>query len=139
MSDIELNPLENIYKAFISIIKNVTIKYVSKAEEFETYTTKTQANEYLDALNKKDTFLTHRDYKKTDYYSVGLTDPEIIREAVKGNVDVVPKEYRNGLLDLYRKRIISEYEEQNNYYRVLNGYPELEDTDYCYISETLAN
>ena len=56
LQDTNINPLENIYKSFISILNNLTIKYNYKADKYETIEIRMKADEYLDALNEKDTY-----------------------------------------------------------------------------------
>ena len=56
MSEYELNPMGNLYNSFLSIRDNITIKYSSKAEEYETKETKMYADSYMDVINKKASF-----------------------------------------------------------------------------------
>ena len=42
-----------------------------------------------------------------------------------GDIEAVPDKYREPLLELRRARVLANYEELNNYYRMLNGYPNL--------------
>lgn len=137
MSDLNMNPLGNIYDAFQKILDNMTIKYSVKAEENETLQMTKDANEYLDAVHKRDTFLTYIDYTKHDYLNVGINDEEIISAALKGRTEVVPRMYRDALLSVRRQRAIDSFEEKNNYYRMLNGLPNTDDTKFFYCSKEL--
>ena len=133
MSDKNINPLENIYKSFISILNNLTIKYNYKADEYETMEIRMSADEYLEALNKRDTYDTYSDYTRFELESVGCTDSDLLFNLEKtGDISIIPRKYHNDLLLQRRQKIIRNYEEQNNYYRVLNGYPPLDDTDILY-------
>lgn len=134
MSDLNLNPLGNIYDAFQKILENMTIKYSVKAEKYETLQTSKDANEYLDAIHKRDTFLTYIDYTRSDYNRVGIYDEEVIEDGLRGKTESVPRRYRDALLEIRRQRAIDRFEEKNNYYRMLNGYPDVEDTQYFYPS-----
>ena len=72
-----INPLANLYNEFLIMLNNMVIKYNNKADEFETVEMTRNANNYLDALDKKDTFFTYRDYTEKDFDAVGLYDYEI--------------------------------------------------------------
>lgn len=134
MSELNLNPLGNIYEAFQKILENMTIKYSVKAEKYETLQTSKDANEYLDAIHKRDTFLTYIDYTRSDYNTVGIYDEEIIKDGLRGKTESIPRRYRDALLEIRRQRAINRFEEKNNYYRMLNGFPNVEDTNYFYPS-----
>lgn len=138
MSEYELNPMGNLYKSFLSILDNITIKYAYKAEEYETKETKMYADSYMDAINKKDSFLSYDDYIRDDYLKVGIPDTNIIETALKGDTSVVPYIYRDELLQIRRKRVLDMFEEKNNYYRMLNGLPDVEDKDYFYVTKSLS-
>lgn len=119
-----VNPMSNIYKEFTKILKGMTIKYNYLAEKYETLETKQNADAYIDAMLKRDTFLFYRDYQINDFHDAGIYDNDIIKNGMK-NVRSVPNQYRNALLEVRRARNIKSFEEQNDYYRMLNGYPPL--------------
>lgn len=138
MTDDKINPIGLLYEDFAEIVNNITIKYFIKAEKYETLESQQNANEYLDVINGKDNFFTYVDYTYHDYINTGWDDIETIKNVIKtGNVSLVPKQYREKLLSVRRQRVLDNFEEQNNYYRMLNGYPDLEDTDYYYASSLL--
>lgn len=139
MADSNINPMQNLYNSFLSILDNLTIKYAYLAEKNETLETKQKADEYLIALQKKDTFLSYNDYTETEYENVGITDYSIIRDGLAGMVRSIPEKYRESLLLLRRDRVLNSFEEENNYYRELNGYPNIEDKDYFYITKDMAD
>ena len=123
MSEMNLNPIGNLYKSFLAILKNVTIKYSSKGEAFETKETKMNADAYLDALKQKDTFYSYIDYTRQDYVTVGITDEKIISKALQGDTNVIPERYHQALLNIRRQRTLDTFVESNNYYRMLyRGY-----------------
>lgn len=138
MADQNINPMTHVYESFVEILNNITIKYSYLAEENETDESKQVADMYLDAYNQVDTFDTYIDYKKSDYLAVGITDTDIIDEAMRGNTDIVPVRYRDALLAIRRKRAIDSFEEINNYYRMLDGYPDVDDDKYYYVDEITA-
>lgn len=138
MTDRVLDPSGNMYESFMQIINAITIKYFYKAQEYETMESKLKADGYLSAINKTDTFFSYSDYTASECRSVGINETSMIDEIVKGNINIVPAGYREPLLLIRRQREIDLFEEQNNYYRMLNGLPDIEDNEYFSISSSLA-
>lgn len=138
MTERSINPLGNLYNSFQKILKGVTIKYTGKANDYETMEIKMSADSYLSAVEKKDTYLSYSDYTITEIQQAGISDYTITRNILKGNLRDVPSVFHEPLLLIRRKRELLMYEEQNDYYRVLNGYPTLEDTDILYTPEYIA-
>lgn len=138
MRDRMLDPSGNLYDAFMKIINSITIKYSYYAQKYETTETRIAADRYIDATQKMDTFYSYDDYTITELHNVGITDENILKEVSEGNREAIPKRYRDDLLVLRRQRAITMFEEKNNYYRMLNGYPDLEDKDVYYVSTTLS-
>ena len=172
-----VNPMENLYKDFIAILRNVVVKYQKMADVYETTEMTSKANEYIDAYKKIDSFLTYGDYTEDELRSAGINDYKMIQACLESvhNVPVdnydyqahyekylsekgidktdlsfitfrdmiisgaIPEErvygtrYREKLLNARRKNIIEMYKEPNNYYRMLNGLPDVEvDPKYYY-------
>lgn len=115
----------------------MTIKYSVKAEEYETFTIKSKADRYINALMCKDNYFMYDDYLESDFNQAGITDTDQIL-AYQSDRFSVPSELQSKLLVARREREVSEYVEQNNYYRMLNGYPDLEDTEYFYVTESIS-
>lgn len=140
MTSDKLNPMENIYKEFVIILNNMTIKYNYEAEKYETMATKQSADGFIDAYYKRDNFLTYRDYNVEEYNSVGIYDTKLIAKASE-EIRVIPEKYRDALLELRRAREIRVFEEQNDYYRMLNGFPsiDVDPSDYHYVSSEIAD
>ena len=150
-----MNPLHNIHNEFKILLDNMVIKYSYLAEEAETFESKRNADEYLAALDENDTYLTYRDYtleeikeavktvdKKVDDIDLNEYEINIIaRCSVDGGYIDVPEIYRETLLLNRRKKIVNEYTEMNDYYRLLNGLPPLDtkEGDYHYLSDYYSN
>lgn len=138
MADDKIDPMGLLYEDFAEIVNNITIKYSGKAEEYETLETQQNADLYLDVINGKDNFFTYIDYTLHDYLNSGWNDLDTINTVLETkNTDLVPKQYRSYLLETRRQRVLDNFEEKNNYYRMLNGYPDVEDTEYYYPPEEL--
>ena len=138
MSTDYLNPMASTYDSVLKIIKSITIKYNYIAEENETTESLMAADEYLDALEGKTTFDSYIDYTYEDMISVGITDYDIMSQAVTGNTSVIPERYREALYKIRVAKILDNYVEKNNYYRMLNGLPDSDDTSYFYITDSMA-
>ena len=144
-----INPLSNLYNEFLIMLDNMVIKYNCKADVYETTEMTRNADGYLDAIQKKDTFLTYNDYTDEDFDAVGLYDYDIRKKALT-DVRAIPvdnyneitgkgTQYRQKLLERRRQQVIDEYVEPNNYYRMLNGQPDV-GTDsrfFFYVSEDI--
>lgn len=140
MSTDYLNPMSSTYDSILAIIKSMTIKYNYKAEEFETEESLMAANEYLDAIEGKTSFDSYVDYTYEDMISVGISDYDTIEAAIRGDTSLIPDRYRESLYKIRVNKIIDNYVEKNNYYRTLNGLPNLEESprDYFYITDSMA-
>lgn len=130
------NPIGNLYDDILLIIKSLVIKYRSKAIVQDTFEVRRRAERYMDALEKRDTFMTYRIYTVEDYEAVGIQGYDAVRQAVD-DPRSVPSDKQEQLLLLRRQREIDSYVEPNNYYRMLNGYPDIEDTDYFYVNKEI--
>lgn len=121
----------------ITIINTMTIKYSVKAEEYETFATKSKADRYINALMCKDNYFMYDDYSESDFNQIGIVDTDLILMYQNDRFSV-PKELQSKLLAVRREREVNDYVEENNYYRMLNGYPDLEDTEYFYVTEAIS-
>lgn len=122
MATNNIDPLENLYTEFTHIINNIVVKYSSKAEENETLESKQLADQYMDVVYKRDDFLTYRDYTRDEFHAVGIYDTTLIDKYMK-DTRSIPQEYQSALLENRREQILNTFEESNNYYRTINGYP----------------
>lgn len=128
-----LNPISRLYEDVVSILKNMVIKYSVKADEYETLEIRLAAEEYIAAYSKVDTFYSY-EYDENDYLECGITDTESII-AYMNNPELVPESFKMKLLKHKRQYILANYIEQNNYYRMLNGLPDLDDDEILYVPE----
>lgn len=132
-TDREINPMGNLYDSFLKIINGVTIKYSYEAQLHETAESKRNADNYITALDKKDDFFYYNDYTDTEidyaysaaysnvYQRVAYSD-EILK-VKDGQYREASKPVQDILLKIRRERTIRDFEETNDYYRTLNGYP----------------
>lgn len=138
-----INPMGNIYSEFIKILKNLTIKYTSEQKKLDTVEISLYAGNYLEACDKTDSFTKYTDYTEEELkragFEVGNTYPWVHQYLTNGNTDVIPREYHTAILEERRNTIIWDYEEQNDYVRMLNGLPPIDETNYFYIDADTAS
>lgn len=120
------NPLldEIIYECQI-MIQGVVLKDEQRANDNETINSIKQSDLYLCAVTGKCTFNMFKyDYKLLRKIP-SLTRDECIKYARHN--DIIPVSIRPTLLNFAVEKFINNYEEQNNYYRMLYGLPNLGD------------
>lgn len=129
----KINPLSQLYNDIMKIIDSSIIKYKSLADKYETVESKKQSDAYITACRAEDTFSTYYRYNEEIISEVmTITDPDEI-SYYQLNRDKIPFKYRDLMLIKQRAYTISHYEEMNNYYRELNGLPNIEDKDFIYV------
>lgn len=129
----EMNPLKQIYTDFVKILEQSVIKYKYEGEKYETLEMKKAADLYIKAVLQQDSFATYFHYDRKVISTVmGLTDENDI-SYYQDNRDEIPFKYRTNMLLFQRKYIVDNYEEKNNYYRMLNGKPDIEDNEKIFV------
>jgi hypothetical protein len=132
-----IDPVARLYTDIITILNSLEIKYPNKAEEAEDITSKAAGTRYMLAYYMKDTFYLYDDYSREDYINLGIEDEDEIAMYLKDRT-LVPQVKRDALLAIRRARELDEYVELNNYYRMLYGLPDLDDTEFYYVTEELS-
>ena len=127
-----LDSLKNILK---ESIPDIAIKYSVKAKEFETVETKREGDQYVCAKMKIDTFNNYLKFPREVLQAAGFTDDEINR--FLNHPDDIPYNRRDSVLNAMRKYIVDNYVEKNNYYRMLYGLPDMEDTEEIWMDYEL--
>lgn len=145
------NPLSGIYDDFMTILSSIKIKYSYEVNKYETLESRQNGDEYIAAYEKRDNFFSYDDYNKEEYNKAIDNDfSNSIYKQVSdsNNISFVPEngtnssgiKYRDKLLELRRKRILNDYNELNDYYRLYNGLPPLNEYKYNfhYVPEDIA-
>lgn len=126
----EVNLLTQLYNDFITVLQQTAIKYNILAEKYETVETKRDADAYVNACLMKDKFETYLKYDRdiiADLLGLDMTFQYNIVEEYHNDNSLIPFNLRDEFLKRQRNKIISQYIEKNNYYRMLNGQPDIED------------
>lgn len=122
------------------LVSNTILKQVFRAERNETTESARQFFLYENAMLGLDNIY---DYQ-LDESDIAVSAPHLsantVRLIAQGRAaieDYLQPEMISYLLDMYRTRRMSEYEELNNYYRMLMGLPPIEDKpeDYIYVDD----
>lgn len=113
----------SLSESLLDFIKNLVIKNGKRAESEETIESAKSANKYLHAYDKTDNFNSYNDWTKEELLAVSFPKDKIDEALV--DYSLIPDNYREVLLENRRKNIVENYVEKNNYYRMLNGLPNL--------------
>ena len=134
------NPIQGLYDEYIKIIQGSTIKYTYLADTYETLEIRKYVDAYLDAYYERDDFSLY-DYTFDEFTiacsELGLSETYDFSYYLE-NQNRTPSFLKTILLQNRRRSIIESYVEQNNYYRMLNGYPNLDDNEFIYIDYSVA-
>lgn len=118
MSDIILN---KFYKFLVESIPGCVVKYSSQANRYETLTSKRNGDHFVSASLGTDSLLAYPELSDSVLEKSGFTVEEM--KLYKNSPLDIPKEKRDIVLKHARAEYIENYEEQNDYYRMLNGLP----------------
>lgn len=127
-----INPIGKLYDDMVRILQTMTIKYSYRGDNLETLESRENADKYKAAYMCKDNFFTYDDYSMDEFLEVApyLMENEIY--SYMNDLDSVPLAMQEALLKNRRAYILDNYEELNEYYRMLNGLPNLGDTYAVY-------
>lgn len=129
MSDLMLGA-SSFMTELLFITKDIVWKNEVEAQANETTDSAYAAQEYMMAMRGELTFDNIFSFNHEVLLAAGL--PEDLAINVMDSKNLIPVEVRDLVVRLQTKYIIDHYEELNNYYRTLNGLPDLEDTEYFY-------
>lgn len=127
-----INPMSRFYDDMIQILKSMTIKYSYRAKQYETFSVRSNAERYLLAYEHKDTFFTYDDYEYNDFIQANHHLDEATITTYMNDLSATPISLQSLMLNNRRKKILKDYVELNDYYRMLNGLPNLDETDLIF-------
>ena len=130
------NPIQGLYDEYIKIIRGTTIKYSYRADPNEGLEMRRYVDAYLDAYFGYDTYELYT-YTTQEFLAAGVTDQVTINGYIRDPMSA-PRSIRNILLENRRASVIDSYVERNDYYRMLNGLPNLDDEEYVYVDYDIA-
>lgn len=125
--------MDEIVDCCKTILKDIVIKNEALAISYETDESISESEEYINIYENKIKFANFPFTKEmlSNFTKNGIRvfdDDQVIE--ILNNRYVVPVELRDDLLVFCRKYYIDNYEERNNYYRMLSGLPPYKGTAY---------
>lgn len=155
----DINMISQLSKDFMTIVQDSVIKYKVLADESETLESMRNGDLYVRAMRKEDTFEGYENFTEEeilevyDAAGITITRGELLDYVYNNREIPVIYKYMNAdgtvgfqhdvrkdLVENRRKKIISTYVEENNYYRMLIGLPDRgeDPDDYFYVPADIA-
>jgi len=126
--------IDNIFNEIKLITSSITIKFENDAKALDTIDTLKESDKYVSAVLGLDSFNTYRQFNIEVIITAGVTNLDLAREYSEDKLKI-PYNLRDTILLKQREYIINNYIENNNYYRTLNGLPDIDDTTFIYLDE----
>ena len=128
--------VESILNDIRKMVNNVIIKSSYLADEYETASSRREADRYISAYIERDTFNSYREYPSYVLVNAGITNLDELKSYTE-NRHNIPNNKRKDVLKAMRKTVIDEYEEMNDYYRELIGKPSINtpEEEYIYLTQ----
>jgi hypothetical protein len=131
-----MNILDTMFSDLRTVISGIVIKFEKYAKQYETLDTIRESDRYIAAMNKEDTFHTYQTFALEAVLRAGVNDPTLA-EKYATDKTLIPNNKQDDILLQQRRYVIESYVEENNYYRMLTGLPDLDDKNYFYIDEAI--
>lgn len=137
---LQTGPLQNLFVDVKKILDFMEIKNLDLAKQYETDETKAYAELWIAATEHQDSYITYRNWwTKQMFLDVDNSVKTIEYQHYMDKPYSVPAKFVEHLRTEGRKAFMKTYVEHNDYYRMLNGLPSEDDTDFIYLTEELAN
>ena len=130
----DVNTIKYVYEDLKKVIMSCVIKYDNIGRKYETAESKRDFDHYFIASNKLDGFDSYPSFPKEVLIRSGIFDKEQLQDCLEDKL-LIPYPLQKKVVEENRKYIIENYEEKNNYYRMLTGLPDIEDDDYIYLDK----
>ena len=104
------------------MIQGVVLKDEARANKNETITSRRESDMYKTIIEGKARF-EYFSYGYDLLYKVPSLTKDQIVQYTRYN-EIIPQSIRPTLLELAKKKFLKNYQEKNNYYRMLNGLPD---------------
>ena len=135
-----MNPMYGVYNEIEKIIKSVIIKYNYIVEQNESFESSRNADGYLAIINNRDSYDSYQ-YTEEDFRNASINESVIYQYFINGDDSYLTNSMKESIFNIKRRNVLLSYEEQNEYYRLLNGLPRLDTnpSDYYTIDFIQAN
>lgn len=118
--------LKSTYDNLLYMIKNITIKRADLARANATTESYAAWDMYMAAIKGDTNFYNYLWIPEEAIDNSNI--PENLKPQCKENKEAIPEEYRAEVVATTIPLVISQYQELNEYYRVLNGLPTIGDS-----------
>ena len=121
-----------------AMLKSIVVKQEYEAMRYETTAIRIKADDYISMLNAGDNWNSFASFDRDVMVAAGMSDA-LIDVVMKTNKESIPYEFRDLLCSLQKEKIVSDYVEENDYYRMLNGEPPINATekDFVYMPKNI--
>lgn len=123
--------LDSMFEEIKKIMMSLEIKYKVRGEKQDTAESKYAADRYINAYQGVDNFFSHTTYYVDAIKNSGLAVDDIKATEYALEPTKIPEKFRDAVLREQRKIIVNNYEDLNNYFRMLSGLPDI-DADVHY-------
>ena len=135
----QTGPLQNLFVDIEKILDFIETKDMVAAKEGETEESRKNANLWIAATEETDDWLSYKEWWTKSMFQEVRTNItyEEFNNYMKHPYSV-PYYFHDTLLQRSRERFMESYEETNPYYRMIQGLPDIDETEFIYLSEDLA-
>lgn len=127
------NSSDLFFDELLRVSSSIVWKNPTLALQYENEEYSIEVEQYILARQGRLTFDTVHEFAEDVLRAVQLSEEEIIN--CQDDASQIPVHLRNRVMELQVEWQLENYEEKNNYYRMLNGLPDLEDRSFFYNTE----
>lgn len=138
----QTGPLQNLFSDIKKILEFIEIKDLVEAQIYETIESRDAAEMWINAKLEEDTYITYKKYWTISMFQEIISNARLIDiKFFMENPHNVPLGFRDNLLKRGREAFLNQFEEKNEYYRMLNGLPPIDtpENEFIYLSEPVRN
>lgn len=126
-----LELLNSFKRYLLNTVPKIVTKDKEEADMYETVESRRLGDIYCSASLEMDSLITYSQIHEISLKRAGISDKNQIREYLKDK-STIPKKYHDIIIRSERSIFLSEFEETNEYYRMLMGLPPLGE-DYIFL------
>lgn len=138
----QTDPLQDLFTDVKKILEFIEFKDLTEAMKYETSEIKEQSELWMNANLGIESYSTYRKFWTVSMFQEIMPNVKLnnIRYWME-NPTNIPIDFRDNLLTRGREEFMKKYEEQNDYYRMLNGLPPINtpSSEFIYLSEPIRN
>lgn len=128
--------LNTLLKNIKVLVNGAVIKMGKTAKEYETLEATINADGYIAAVQKTDRFDLYESFDLEAIINANITPDIELQIQYANDPSTIPSQFKDAVLNAQRQFIIDNYIEINDYYRMLNGIPSINEDENEYIKLT---